>query len=224
MKKSVVVLLMILLCCKLFGYSIEKSYGGVISWDYKIVATNESIWSYVNGTKVYSHTILVRDYDNKINYVIKSHSEKGNLEKYHELINQYTTVPSLKDKLIPELDKKIIDYSVSSDGSWMFCYLSENNDAKKIIDISNEDFYDLYLEKYDSGFFEKEELLMDAIQLFDEEKEFFDFFNTSNWEFYEGFISALLDYIQTESNEEQINQLRIEFKELLKVDESKPQH
>ena len=220
MKKILILFLLALLSTYLFAYSIEKNYDGTF-WDYQIAATNESTYSEnEDGEKVYSHTVLIRDSKSKINYRIFCATENDALKTYYDYINKYKTTYEIRDKLIPELQTKVISYNTSDSGTWMFCTVSGYVDSY-LPEISDDDFLGLFYKKYDTGIFDKEELLEAALDLFDDQNEFWKFFFgpdveiNSEEDLYKLFVLSILEELETEDNKEQIQRLRNELTVLI---------
>lgn len=213
MRKILTLLLLTFISTYTFAYSIEKNYGGVIFWEYQINATNESIYSENDeGEKDYSHTVLIRDSKSSINYQIDCVSENDALKTYFDYISKYKTLEDIKDKLIPELQKKIISYETSDSGSWMYCKVSES-DKSDIPYISDKDFLKLFYEKYDTGIFDKKDFLEAALNLFDNKEEFLECFFGSILEidseenFYKTIILWLLEDLETAENKDQLEKI-----------------
>ena len=224
MKKIILVFAISLIATSLFSYSIKKDYDGSFEWDYEILATNESS-SYIDddGTEKYYDTVLIRDSKSKINYTFYCSDENACLTKYYELINKYKNRFDIMDKLIPDLQPLVSSFSTSKDGTWMFCRLSEfvENDYSN---ISDDDFYKLFMEKYYSDFFDKDDLLYFALTLFDTPEEFYASFNSDleteedRMDYLDVWIIPLLETLRTDTNTKKIEDLKTEFMDLLQID------
>ena len=224
MKKIILVFAISLIATSLFSYSIKKDYDGSFEWDYEILATNESS-SYIDddGTEKYYDTVLIRDSKSKINYIFYCSDENACLTKYYELTNKYKNRFDIRDKLIPDLQPLVSSFSTSKDGTWMFCCLSEfvENDYSN---ISDDDFYKLFMEKYYSDFFDKDDLLYFALTLFDTPEEFYASFNSEleteedRMDYLEVWIIPLLETLRTDTNTKKIEDLKTEFMDLLQID------
>lgn len=222
MKKIIIIFFALFISSTLFAYSISKDYDGYV-WDYEILATNESCSYIDDGTEKYYDTVLIRDSKSKINYVFYCSDENACLTKYYELINKYKYSNEIRDKLIPELQPLVKEFSTSKDGTWMFCRLSEyiKNDYSK---ITNEDLLDLIYERCCSDSFEDEELFMFIFSL----HNIFNEFISLCWDeieteedrmgYYEIFLLPQIEILSNENNSEKIENIKNAFMDLLEID------
>lgn len=209
----------------LFGYSISKDYDGNLIWDYEILATNESLYSTnADGEKVFSHTLLIRDSKSKINYVIYCDTETDTLKAYYEYINKYQTIKDIKEKLLPELQKKVSGYSSSDSGTWMFCYVDEKIDSY-YSNIPNDILEELFYERATTGVFDKETLFYLTCSLFEDEGELWQFIFDADEKFeteydlYKFLINSICEECETEDNIEKIESIRSELFKIIEAAE-----
>ena len=227
MKRIYILIFMILLFVpESFAYNIAKDFDGVL-WEYEIVATNESLYSTnEEGEKEFSHTLLIRDSKSKINYTIYCASESDTLKAYYDYINQYKTSSDIRDKLIPELQKKVKNYSASDSGTWMFCYVDEYINTY-YSDIPNDVFENILYKKLKSDYFDKEDLVYFIYNLFDDEAEFWQIIFGSDEKFEDQYdlfkylVTDILDECETDDNKERISNLRKEFAAILEESQAR---
>lgn len=155
-----------------FSYDISKKFDYEYSPDYTIEVTNESTYyTDDNGDKIFYHTVLVIDHKSSIIYKWYCDTENDALKKYRELINTYTSSYQIKSKLIPELEEQVVSLSVSDNGKWMHCRLSEYL-YTDYSNISTDDLLDILEERQDEGEISDEDVMCILINQFDDFNSF----------------------------------------------------
>lgn len=219
MKKFIfVILLGIFTLSGFFGYDVKKDFPSY-SPDYAIRATNESHYDIDSkGKKQFYHTVQIIDYEAKIIYKWDCSDEATTLKKYRELITDYTDSYDIERKLLPELKGQISDYSTSNDGKWMICTIDENLEME-YLDISDEDFENLVLDRLIEGRVSKHLVVLGMMNVFDSFLDLYDYIYGSEEESpiwsAKNVIYILNNYIKTDENADEIEKIISEIQKFV---------